>query len=73
MIGRNGQFTKYCLEKYDVILKIVDQRRYQKIIRSYEDVAILVGKLRDVQKCSDLLIEKIHDYFNNITRSSYSG
>jgi hypothetical protein len=50
VIGRNGQFTKLCLEKYDVILKIVDQRRYQKVIRSYEDVAILSGKLRDVQK-----------------------
>ena len=73
IIGRNGQFTKYCLEKYDVIFKIVDQRRYQKIIRSYEDVAILVGKLRDVQKWSDNLIEKVHDYFNNVTRSGYTG
>lgn len=72
IIGRNGQFTRYCLEKHDVILKIVDKRRYQKL-RSYEDVAILVGKLRDVQRCSDHLIEKVHDYFNNITRSGYSG
>ena len=73
VIGRNGQFTKLCLEKYDVVLKIVDQRRYQKVVRSYEDVAILSGRLREVQKCSDLLIEKVHDYFNNITRSSYSS
>jgi len=50
VIGRNGSFTKSCLEQYDVKLKIVDQRRFQKVIRSYEDVAILEGRLRDVQK-----------------------
>ena len=71
IIGRNGQFTKYWLEKYDVIFKIVDQRRFQKVIRRYEDVAILSGKLKDVQKWSDLLIEKVHDYYNNSSRSSY--
>lgn len=32
-----------------------------------------MGRLRDVQKCSDHLIEKVHDYFNNITRSTYSN
>lgn len=73
VIGRNGQFTKHCLEKYDVMLKIVDQKRFQKVVRSYEDVAILSGRLRDVQKCSELLIEKVNDYYNIASRSNYSS
>lgn len=74
VIGRNGQFTKQWFEKYDVVLKITDQRRYHKVIRSHEDVAILSGKLRDVQRCSNHLIEKVHEYFNNIYKAkAHSG